>query len=740
MVMFGGPSLASKVRWKHLQRSMGRSELVNWARLSSIRDPVTALPCSEAEFSALTKRLQETGMMTPKDELILQEGVKFHDGSTLRRLNGSWWLNDRELTSLSLSLPLTLLANQERREGWDVSSMLLALASCSPALHDVFRAERPHGLRLQQGEGRVSSAFRPLAGMLVWLSNRIQLDRVLHDGEHPSLAAMAWAYDLHERALLEANHAYERLFSDALHHRPPGVFEAYDVPWMKAWREVDARAPDHQTVKWALDLSKQHLGFRVRTQLGNLRRIRVPPEPEVWALLISLCLSPHSSYAGKLLLGMQHNWSIPYTKGSKPSDAMVRSLEFCHDIMNGLGDRLYVQDDTVLVFGKLGHAYQIRVGIGQHGAPYQIQHIEATDNLSRHAICIHSGLHSNRLPLGDILGAVFLALADDINTRLKVDSLNEVIIGNPPFGFPDTNIPDAWLATLDQDALTSLKRDGHVAAGHAWFAPPEIRRYNNGDVEPRFNQIVRRYMHHRSRRHFGAASEMWVECFAAGLASDGVLPMTRVVEAWRRTVEPRQARKASRPEGVRHFHRWLRRQRYHDILGHRRQDDPHEQGDIRDGERRWCEVFARCWQAMGLQPIGSFIDLPIADGGQMNFQHVGLTLTVRNRIERRFLGSIARLLGYVEENEHAQRRRYIRRDHPRAVAQLELTNLLRIAQEQQNIRGAPPRWWHYAQPMAAPDRLSDNIPWELHVDLTDEPLRLPREGFGALPGFMELDE
>ena len=44
-------------------------------------------------------------------------------------------------------------------------------------------------------------------------------------------------------------------------------------------------------------------------------------------------------------------------------------------------------------------------------------------------------------------------------------------------------------------------------------------------------------------------------------------------------------------------------------------------GDVRDGERRFCEVFPRVWEAMLLQPIGSQVRFAVADGGDVSFEH-----------------------------------------------------------------------------------------------------------------------
>ncbi len=46
-------------------------------------------------------------------------------------------------------------------------------------------------------------------------------------------------------------------------------------------------------------------------------------------------------------------------------------------------------------------------------------------------------------------------------------------------------------------------------------------------------------------------------------------------------------------------------------MPHRRGDDLHEEGDVRDGERRWCEVFARVWEVLVHQPLGAHFRLPL---------------------------------------------------------------------------------------------------------------------------------
>ena len=66
--------------------------------------------------------------------------------------------------------------------------------------------------------------------------------------------------------------------------------------------------------------------------------------------------------------------------------------------------------------------------------------------------------------------------------------------------------------------------------------------------------------------------------------------------------------------------------RYHQPMPHRRGDDLHEQGDIRDGERRWCEVFARLWEVLMLQPLGAYLQVPRRQGRDLRVEHTGLQI------------------------------------------------------------------------------------------------------------------
>ena len=268
-----------------------------------------------------------------------------------------------------------------------------------------------------------------------------------------------------------------------------------------------------------MDLNPKALRFRTRTASGSLRLIRVPSEPALWAFLSSLVLSPLNSEAGKLLLGLQHNWSVGYIERTLPSAPLVRSLEFCHNIMNDLEGKVFLERARALVVGQLGHVYEVAVENGQHGAPYTIQHVtDITPNVKR-PICIHSGQFANTLPLGDTMGGVLLSMVNDIRASRDIGSLEELLFHHPPFGFPRHNIPAAWIDRLRNDAVQAANPPRYFLRQLRWF-----RRDAVDEVEPRpgggLHELLLRNRHHGRRRP--RFSERWAARFHTVFDREGV--------------------------------------------------------------------------------------------------------------------------------------------------------------------------------------------------------------------------
>lgn len=571
---------------------------------------------------------------------------------------------------------------------------------------------------VHRGRRELRPSYRPLAAMLTWLSTRLKIDRTLNMEAREYVPMMAWAHDIQSRMFDRQPPDMEGMFQKALAHHPPGLFGAYNTPWMQAWRALESSHEQAETQKWAMDLNPKALRIRTRTASGTLRLIRVPSEPALWAFLSSLVLSPLNSEAGKLLLGLQHNWSLGYVERNLPSAPLVRSLEFCHSIMNGLEGKVFLERARVLVVGQFGHVYEVAVEHGQHGAPYTIQHVtDITPNVKR-TICIHSGQFANTLPLGDTMGSVILSMVNDIKASSEIASLEELLFHHPPFGFPRHDIPAAWMDRIMGDAIQAADPPRYFLHQLRWY-----HRERADELEPRpgrgLHELLHRHRHHGRRRP--RFSERWAARFHTVFDREGRFPLEEAVAEWRETV-PSYVPGRTEVQGFGDYFGRIQEgffhRRYHHLMPHRRGDDLHEEGDVRDGERRWCEVFARVWEVLVHQPLGAHFRLPLNDGGPLALQHADLQVTVRSELERNFFTRAAKMLGYVRDEEDRTHAVLVRRDHPRPNARLQLTDLLRDMQDRQRVRGAPPRWWNYVD-VVAPPRDVPHFRWQLHLDHRD---------------------
>ena len=722
MALFGGPTGASQRKWKALEANTEDLKHVSWARLPGEQDPITHPPRSWAAFDDLTQAVLRGDLLSQGQEALLREGIGFHDGSVLRFLDGSWNLNGCELHGLSLFVVFSLMGEASKRQGWDIPALLVCATSVNPEVRHPPRMMQ----RFHHGRRDLRSSYRPLAGMLTWLSTRLKIDRTLNMEASEYVPMMAWSHDIQTRMFQHQPPNMEGMFQNALAHHPPGLFHAYDTPWMQAWRSLESAHEQAETQKWAMDLNPKALRLRTRTASGSLRLIRVPNEPALWALLSSLALSPLNSDGGKLLLGLQHNWSVGYIERSQPSKPLIRSLEFCHNIMNDLEGKVFLERARALVVGQLGHVYEVAVENGQHGAPYTIQHVtDITPNVKR-PICIHSGQFANTLPLGDTMGGVLLSMVNDIRASRDIGSLEELLLHHPPFGFPRENIPPEWLASLNNETVQAALPHPHFLEQMRWYRPR--RRRDEIERRPGFHELMLRNRHHA--RHRSRYSERWAARFHTVFDREGRFPFQEVVAEWRETVPPYVPGRTEihgHGDFFGRMHEGFFHRRYHHLMPHRRHDDLHEEGDVRDGERRWCEVFARVWEVLVHQPLSSRFRLPLQDGGALNLEHAALQVSVRTELERSFFTRAARMLGYVKDDEDSTHAIFIRRDHPRPNARLQLTDLLRDMQDRQRVRGAPPRWWNYVD-VIAPPRAAPHFRWQLHLDHRDARPRIEGDG------------
>ena len=737
IALFGGPSVHASGRWKRLAHSLGDGEHANWAKLEhEAMEPIADLPCSEAEFQELGDALVNGHELSNSQIRWLAQGIEFQDGSCFRIMDGRQYLDDVELPSIiSLRSFFPIMTDKKLRSGWDLAKLIVGLSCSTPAANRNQDHREIRALNYVFANGDSNS--RPMASMLAWLSTKVKIDRLKETGLSGKAGFISWAYDVRTELIRNGGRTNMQDLRKAFSNHPRGLFDCYDTPWMRHWRDPKEFKIPANTLDWPLRVSEKHISLRVRSQVGRTRLVQIPRQPVHLAILVSLALSPLNSDAGKILLGLQHNWSQAYLKTDAPTDQMVRSLEFCHGILNGLTDRVYVKNATVLVVGKLGHCYEINVTRGQHSAPYLISHLSGFGREHKDAICIHNGHYHSTVPLGDTMGSVVLSMYNDTTATLNIDSLNDLIRNRPPFGFLRP-VPREWIAVLDQEALKELTYHHHNYVADPWYElrgryEPEPERGNRG-----FRGLLQRQFRHGERISERRNTE-WNEIFQEHFEESGTFPIHNVIQRWAGGVKPYRAHAVHRSSAEERAFRYgdFRRQIHHrrHAVMPRRRDDVHQIGDIRDGERRWCEVYSRIWSVLTSQPLGSDFLIPAKYGAALEFGNVDLKVTLRNTVERRFVRQIASILGYVKDLEGPNHTHYIRRDHPRPNARLRLTDLLGESQRRQGVRGAPPRWWNYANVERAPDTV-ERYPWQLHEDLTDEPRK--QKEFTELTGLGDL--
>ena len=197
---------------------------------------------------------------------------------------------------------------------------------------------------------------------------------------------MHWARDVRLRVHVSGPDTFKRVVAEGFDHHPKGSLDLITSPWISRW--LTHRSTDRPLAlkDWPLKLTRNKWQFRVRTKAGNSRLTNIPEDPVIWAYLISAVLSPLDSQIGLNLLAIQNNWTSSHDDQLEISAPIRRSINFLNQIITANPNNIFVQSGRILVIGRLGHFYEVRVGKGVHGAPFLISAIR---NLSPHSRPIH---------------------------------------------------------------------------------------------------------------------------------------------------------------------------------------------------------------------------------------------------------------------------------------------------------------------------------------------------------------
>jgi len=740
--LIGGRERTSRQRWVSLRNNVVGTPDVSWARLRDHEDPIHSLPCSIERLQGIIHLLKEGHRLQHDDRRILQIGFALEDGKRLSFLEDTAILDGRKLpASVPVIYLLTLISDEKKRMGWNISKLVTTMGSL------VYEAinEREHEhygrvynnwrmQRIMQRRGarrdaqrRNSCKKRPLVAMLNWL--QIEAEDRFQTGENGNHPLGAWARDVRLRIHMSLPNSFNREVVDGFANHPKGCLDLITAPWVSRWLNHRPTNRPLSMKDWPLKLARNKWQFRIKTKAGNSRLITIPVDPIIWAYLISSSLSPAESQAGLNLLAIQSNWATSHDDAIVISPPLRRSIDFLNQIINANPNNVFVEGNRILVIGRLGHFYEVRAGRGAHGAPFIIGAIKNLGPYEGQPLCIHDGAFHSEVPLGDTIASVILSLIDDVTLSSRVDSVFTEIAKNPPFGFSNKISPEE--KPFINAAAVDQFRQNNPHRPLRWFdhedlGPEKIRGARGGmalyNLFDRNNNIrFDDYMHdgwpqnHRIRKRTSGNCKHR-NATMREIKQGNPPPIMKFVQEWRQDVSkmlPNEVEEQYHIEYQQYGRNWM-------FLRNQGMAAHNEAiGDLRNGERRWCELMPRIWQAMQLQPIGSTIRVGEQVMQEISFEHCNLRVTMRSRLEIRSIISLAELLGYVEDGAYNGQTVLVRRDHPRPNARRSMTRLIERLQQRLGARGAPPWWWHYQDAQEAPQEVTE-FAWELEEDLRDD--------------------
>jgi len=442
----------SETRWRSLLAAHAGSEDILWMKR---RDSVPEdAPIDESAFP-LTEEELENGLQFLRQRLagrahpephelrrLLQRGIPLPDGSWLNRGDHVWSL-DGEVVPGKLAYAHLLRAmtgtKNERRQVQECDFSLLlgvmgALSMPRPRAHMRHRRRQGEHLRDIQLFLRVHrDTHGPLEGATLFFSWLEWIEGMLRSrlaaGEQPRdwMQGMIWA-----RFRDRGRHRYEM---------PPEVpwadLAVLGMPWVERWdQETSGGTEWHSAEAWsgpALVVNRGRLFLRM-LRGGRWKRVPLPPWPELWALLLSWQLSPPEHPAHRRLRTLQWIWDEPDGE-LIPAEQDCRALGLLHSVCEE-NDRCEYQEEGapgIIVEGTSGLFYHVRCGHGVHGARFSVSGCTSAEQARQGGgtpICIREHPGIQRLPAGDVIASVVLALMDDQRSQQNLHPLAEFILTN----------------------------------------------------------------------------------------------------------------------------------------------------------------------------------------------------------------------------------------------------------------------------------------------------------------------
>ena len=227
--------------------------------------------------------------------------------------------------------------------------------------------------------------------------------------------------------------------------------ESTGKDWINEWNE-DFKATLNYgyrgkvTVPISLAVDKGRLMIRVRRN-DAWRKIRVPRDPKVWAILINWCLSIQGDVKRTNLECLQY-YLFCDSERKIISDADVNGINFVKGIIESSDDRIHLDEKKgFTVEGESGVKYDVKPGRGPHESRFRVtvetlsesditeeqinrwmyRRNEQQQNITRKELCIVEQKHLRKLVIGDAIGSILMALLSDEKTRNSIDTLDKYL-------------------------------------------------------------------------------------------------------------------------------------------------------------------------------------------------------------------------------------------------------------------------------------------------------------------------
>ena len=361
----GGGDKSSKKRWEYFQSSVLDTKLTDWARLDINQDPVLSFPCSREKGLQICHDLENGVRLTSKDRSILHQGFEMIGDVRLSFLSSKAIINGRELPNdIPVASIVRMLFDGKGRLGWDLNQLIYALGS-TQIPSDTTIQQRLQFRRRQRRKHIDRDSLLATLSWAEWMAE----ENISPPENHRIHPLSAWARDLRTSITNVGGMIFHETVNAAFHNHPNGLDQLSDFPWIEQWQDYRCPSIYNNPTKWPLKIFGMNLRLLVRTKSNGTRLAIIPDKPAIWASLIALSFSPSSSLNGHLLYALQYNWTNQKDILTHIDSPLRRSIQLLNEVIIGSQSQVFIEHDTILVIGRLGHFYEVKVGAGALVAP-----------------------------------------------------------------------------------------------------------------------------------------------------------------------------------------------------------------------------------------------------------------------------------------------------------------------------------------------------------------------------------